>query len=76
MEHFLGRKEGRKAAIPRFYWQGRDEFDYKMEWPYDVQVEQYMVEVLSLSRWNTFFGKEGRKEGCLPKVLLARKKGI
>ncbi len=58
----MGRKEGRKAAFPRFYWQARDEFDYKMEWAYDVQVEQYTVEVLSLSRWNTFLGrKEGRK---------------
>ncbi len=31
---FFGRKEGRKAAFPRFYWQGRDEFDYKKEWAY------------------------------------------
>ncbi len=67
----MGRKEGRKAAFPRSYWQVRDEFDYKMEWAYDVQVQQYMVEVLSLSRWNTFL--EGRKEGRLPSQVFIGK---
>ncbi len=60
----MERKEGRKAAFPRFYWQGTEEFDYKMEWAYDVQFELYMVEALFLSRWNSFW--EGRKEGRLP----------